>query len=570
MKNLYQFLLESHQNTQSYWDGHIHLFDHNGFINKDLINPTHKCVCFADIAFRYLDKYLNNEIINYYDDFITKYYDPTKHILLATGITSEEIISIYKKYPTYIKGFGELKCYNKWKNDKLPYDDLKWIQPLLNFNQKLKLPIYIHYNLDNPKRRKVFEKLLNIYDMPFVLCHCGMVDNFDNQYIYSFVKDLLNKYQNLYIDISYFNSCEFFLSNPGLLLQLPLDRIIIGSDINPIINDVVENPIRQKDDCYKNMINLYQYYDFSKSIKQLFNIKDDKCEKLIQLYHDKINEFSRHEKIHLLSRGNLIGMYSKNEIKNGYKYNLKAIDDIINMISNQDWDKCIKKYVLIGYEKPGRKQNIGKLFKNVDDQYKQFLCLISLLELVYTFKRVDLLEELDKEKIKSVLLKNKNIISKCISDDKYDFKHKAATKYINTLFFIYNLKPYLSVLNNMVDEKVYDDIIVYYNNLYKQEPNVTTLYGITHILIGSSDFYIKQIPSKYECLLNCLYDATQNINIFESLTLDLQIEILLCCKLFGTQIHIPMDKYITYDNLEENEHTNMLFILLNRYSLKKP
>jgi hypothetical protein len=42
---------------------------------------------------------------------------------------------------------------------------------------------------------------------------------------------------------------------------------------------------------------------------------------------------------------------------------------------------------------------------------------------------------------------------------------------------------------------------------------------------------------------------------------------LLCSKLFGNHITRNMDRYIEFNNLEDNEHTNMLYILLNKYDL---
>ena len=54
------------------WDGHIHLFDHSGYIDLSLIDEKYKCVCFADIVFKQLNKYSDKKIISYYDDFIHK------------------------------------------------------------------------------------------------------------------------------------------------------------------------------------------------------------------------------------------------------------------------------------------------------------------------------------------------------------------------------------------------------------------------------------------------------------------------------------------------------------------
>ena len=265
-------------NNNECWDGHIHLFDHSGYIDLSLIDEKYKCVCFADIVFKQLNKYNDNKIISYYDDFINKYYDHSKHTLLATGITSDEIIEIYNKYPNIIKGFGELKCYSEFKYGKLPYADLKWIMPLLEFNKTLKLPVYIHYELIDDKCYKVFEQLLKDYpEIPFVLCHCGMVDNeTNNDKIYEFIMLLMQKYSNLYFDISY-TASKYLLNNTNrliMMLNLYKNRIICGSDINPIIKGsrFADNSKQYSNNRYSELKKLLKLVDNTAVIKKLFKI----------------------------------------------------------------------------------------------------------------------------------------------------------------------------------------------------------------------------------------------------------------------------------------------------------
>ena len=40
-------------------------------------------------------------------------------ILLASSTTAQEMIDIHKRWPKIIKGFGEIKCYDKWNNKPL-------------------------------------------------------------------------------------------------------------------------------------------------------------------------------------------------------------------------------------------------------------------------------------------------------------------------------------------------------------------------------------------------------------------------------------------------------------------
>lgn len=551
------------------WDGHIHLFDHSGFINKSLIKTKQKCVCFADIAFRYIDKYKKGEMISYYDNFIQNHLDPSKHILLATGISSEEIISIYKKYPQYIKGFGELKCYSKWQGGRLPYGNLKWVEPLMEFNRGLKLPVYIHFNLDTKSHREKFQAFVNNYkEIPIVLCHCGMVDDREmNDHIFTFVKQLMSMYDNLYVDLSTFKTRDYFLSNPNKIFQLNTNNVIIGTDINPIAIDAIKNHEEFSENCYKQLYQLSNYCNHENTIDKLFNITNDKEDELIKLYQTNFNSFTRHCQIHLLTRGNLIGIFSQKLLRKYLKHNAKILNNVIDLF-NYNIDQLLNDYVLIGYKEDDRKRKIGELFRSVDDDYKKFLCLITILEMTYTFQRTNLSKLINMNSISSLINENINLLHTCIVDDKYNFKEKAATKYINSIYFIKNLQDNISSLQSVLPENIEKSIIEYYIKLYNENPNTTTLYGITHILIGASGFYTKKISDIYNPLINILYNSITNTNVLDNITLDLQMEILLCCKLFGKPINIDLSDKIKTNKLEENEHTNMLYILLKKYKIQ--
>jgi hypothetical protein len=154
--------------TQTRIDGHIHLFDHSGVIDTSLINTSYKCVCFADIAFRYLSKYKGDSIIKYYDDFIHNHYDPQKHILLATGIDAATIIKLYKKYPQFIKGFGELKCYDEYLGEKVPYKKISFVRQVCKFSRSVgSLPVYLHWDIKDDSDVKKINLILEDYpDIP--------------------------------------------------------------------------------------------------------------------------------------------------------------------------------------------------------------------------------------------------------------------------------------------------------------------------------------------------------------------------------------------------------------------
>ena len=238
------------------FDAHVHYFSHRGDILDKLDKSYDAYVGFMDVEFNQIDKYDKDSVIKYYSEFIRKL--PKNHLLLATGTDSETMIELHKKFPEYISGFGECKCYGYYRENgekfPLPFGNLDWIYGMCEYNRKFKLPVYIHYDMDCDERVNDFKKLLSKFpEIPFILCHFGIGREKQLQ-CYINTKNLLNIYPNLYTDISY-TASEFFLQNPGLLKGLP-QRLLIGTDVN--MKGIEEG-------------NLSKLYDNTKKIGQYIN-----------------------------------------------------------------------------------------------------------------------------------------------------------------------------------------------------------------------------------------------------------------------------------------------------------
>lgn len=246
MKTLYEYCSD----PQCIIDGHIHLFDYRGVLDSKYI-ISDNCIGFMDIEMNNLDKYGDSEVEKYYDDFITNHYDPSKHILLATGVSSEQMINLHKKYPDIIKGFGEIKCYGECKTGELPYYNLDWFTDLLEYNKQYNLPVYIHYDIKSMLKLKDIEELVQKYPFtPFVLCHCGIpkewkyCDDAKSQALfYATICNAVTEHGNLYVDISY-TATDFLNCHEDLLKFLPKNKILIGTDINNAINIHYKEPAK--------------------------------------------------------------------------------------------------------------------------------------------------------------------------------------------------------------------------------------------------------------------------------------------------------------------------------------
>ena len=111
--------------------------------------------------------------------------------------TIEDIKTIYEKYPKIIKGFGELKCYNEYKGEKVPYKKISFVRQVCRYSMDNgNLPVYLHWDICDEKDVQKLSKLLRDYPtVPVVLCHCGMNET-NQSYAYTQVCQLMKQYQN--------------------------------------------------------------------------------------------------------------------------------------------------------------------------------------------------------------------------------------------------------------------------------------------------------------------------------------------------------------------------------------
>ena len=247
-------------------DTHIHLFNYDGPIKQKF--SFNNYIGFLDIEF---DKDGND--IKAYDDFISNYYDEEKHILLATAKTVEDIEFIFNKHKSIIKGFGELKLYDKYLGEKMPYKKISILRSVCDLSSKNgNLPVYVHWELVTSRDVELFENVLKKYsNIPIVLCHCGMNGD-NNLFAHSQCIRLQHIYSNLWVDVSY-KAADHYYESPMKLFNLSTDRILIGSDLNCKIF----GPSHTDDErleIYKKVRVIRSYIASDRNACRLFNIKE--------------------------------------------------------------------------------------------------------------------------------------------------------------------------------------------------------------------------------------------------------------------------------------------------------
>lgn len=241
-------------------DGHIHLFDKDGCIFRPIPDSTKKYVGFIDIEPKYITHY--QSCMNYYEDYIENHLNDNI-ILLASSTTPQEMIDMHKKWGNWIKGFGEIKCYNERKGEELKLDRLSEYWGVCKYAGEHNLPIYIHFSLYDKATEKRFINLLKKFPQTtFVLCHCGMDENTDNDFCYQRVCKLMKEFGNLWVDVTW-KAFDYFHSNPLKLNQLDLSRVILGSDQNKKSKEMGKIIKFNDLSCYINS---------DRNIKRLFNI----------------------------------------------------------------------------------------------------------------------------------------------------------------------------------------------------------------------------------------------------------------------------------------------------------
>lgn len=260
MESLSQYMMR----PSPVWDGHYHAFSHRGPTIIQ-VNGNGLCVGFADIELDCPDKY--KDIPKMYDDMMPK----CKNIgvWLATGLTIKDIKEIYKRHPNEIKGFGELKLYNRFKNKQVDYKRISFAREVCEFSAECgNLPVYIHYELDDPKNVRVFDKLLTDFpDIPIVLCHLGISES-NTEFAFNAAKKLAAEHGNCWLDISW-DAAKYLSQNPMLITQLPQDRIFWGSDISQRLIEHGFKSATMVDIMAWSSVNRYMHSD--RNIRNLFH-----------------------------------------------------------------------------------------------------------------------------------------------------------------------------------------------------------------------------------------------------------------------------------------------------------
>ena len=259
MNSLYNYI-----NNVKKVDAHIHLFNHKEFIPAQTEYEMY--VAFGDVEFD-TEETLHKKYYEFMDGIADNI------IPLCTGRTIDEIAQIYKKHSDKFKGFGEIKMYSKYQDKEVNYKKISLLRDVCKLSKESgNKPIYFHWDVETIKDVTKIVKVIKDYpSIKFVWCHCGMWDGGDNDFIFNQVRQAAMDCGNLWLDVSY-TALNYFADKCLLkITQLPLDRVIVGSDLNMKIFSKKHSP-KEIIIIYDKMKQVREFVNSDMNVKKLFGV----------------------------------------------------------------------------------------------------------------------------------------------------------------------------------------------------------------------------------------------------------------------------------------------------------
>lgn len=265
-----------------------------------------------------------------------------------------------------------------------------------------------------------------------------------------------------------------------------------------------------------------------------------------------IPEMDRYHQNHIRER-----LYRCGLIDNSYSRDLdtECIGDIWSHIQSKEYRYIIDKYIVPTYEGSDTKKDQYDFFVSLrDENLMWYLSVGVLCERASILKRnnieIPFINDID---IESYIERMMNI---SIKDD--ILRRESPTYYINSLMYCYNLSKHSCDISDVIKRYINDIDI----NDYRY------MYGLTHIIIQSSNFYNSYVEDTYK-LGDILESFIKKHPISIDTYIDLYCEVLVCLKLLRrryiwkksiSSIRAAIDKLKPLDI--KHEHTYSLYILL--------
>ena len=322
---------------------------------------------------------------------------------------------------------------------------------------------------------------------------------------------------------------------------------------------------------------------------------------VIDIFMKHLDDLSAVRKQHFINRISMCDTRQAKgiSISSDIESTIRMTKDVCNLYKGKKYYEIIKKYVISPYDGISKDKDKVKewLLSYKDGMPAKYLALGYLstkLDIIERTGNVDKLDNLDEiygfyDDIDDMV--------KFHNEDPIDCKTKCGTLYVNFMgntYYVLN-SPHMNFHKKIDIEEWRKTRRIFYE---AKEFNYSSVYGVTHCIINGCRYYVEKLDTKefareLDFIRRFLQECRKNkFELKDFLTIDILAEAALCEKLANsdeydewkdvkdhldtlidkeTGILQSNDRYKddTIHNLENNEHSNILFILLHRYRLPK-
>lgn len=329
------------------------------------------------------------------------------------------------------------------------------------------------------------------------------------------------------------------------------------------------------------------------------NSNDNKIQRLIDEFFNNIDDLSIIRKQHFLTRLSLCDVPEAKDLKldTGIEDVVKVTKETTDLILKKDYKKIMDKYIVIPYKNINSDKDVvyDWLTSFKDNDTLKYFAIGYLSEKLDIIERTDSIDKIDFWEDIYKIYKDIDKLVKFHNEDNIDCKNNCGTIYVNWIGNAYYVLASDKLkFTKKIDIEDWRKTRKIFTNM--KEYNNISVYGTTHSIINGTRYYTKKLDYKeFKDELDyinefLIYEKNKKYKLKEFVTIDLLCECALCLKLADNKEYdvwksvnefmmnkIDKDTNILQsnsrskddkkENLEKNEHSNVLFILLNKIKL---
>lgn len=329
------------------------------------------------------------------------------------------------------------------------------------------------------------------------------------------------------------------------------------------------------------------------------SVNDSKVKTIIDEFFNNLDALSIIRKQHFLTRLSLCDVPQAKDLKlnTGMADVIKVTKEIVSLINKKDYKKIMDKYIIIPYKNINKDKDVvyDWLMSFDDEKTLKYFAVGYLSEKLDIIERTGSTDMVDFWEDVYEIYNDIDELVKFHNDDKIDCKNNCGTIYVNWMGNTYYVLASSKLkFNKKIDIEDWRKTRKIFTNM-KEYDNIS-VYGVTHSIINGTRYYIEpldvdEFKEEIDYINNFLiYERKKEYKLGGFVTIDLLCECALCLKLAKNNKYNEWKNVIDFmikkidketnilqsnsrsksdkkENLEKNEHSNVLFILLNKIKI---